>query len=117
MIDAVASEFGDSQPVQFLRELKNDKKTKAWVARFFASFQMLGNEGRITNKDRFKKLNEVVWEFRAGAARLLGGYLPGGIFLLTNGFRKKSQKTPRSEIKTAEEAVRREQQSKRRGDK
>lgn len=111
VIDAVASESGDSQPVQFLRDLNKDKKTKAWAARLFAYFQMLGDEGRITNKEIFKKLNDVVWEFRAGAARMLGGYLPGGIFLLTNGFRKKSQKTPQKQITIAEETLKRERKT------
>ena len=116
VIEAVASDSGDSQPVQFLRELMDDKKTKAWVARFHVSFKKLCDEGHIQNPDRFKKLNDIVWEFRAGADRLLGGYLPGGIFLLISGFRKKSQKTPKAKLKAAEEAIQKERKNEEGGD-
>ena len=57
----------------------------------------------------FKKLvnTEDIWEVRVGIGnnifRFLG-FIDGQNFIvLTNGFQKKSQKTPRSEIKLAEE--------------
>ena len=56
----------------------------------------------------FKKLenSEDIWEIRAGSGnnkyRLLGFWYKSNFIVLTNGFIKKSQKTPVKEIKLAE---------------
>ena len=56
----------------------------------------------------FKKLDntENIWEVRVGLGkqefRLLGFWYGSNFIVLTNGFRKKSQKTSRSEIELAE---------------
>ena len=57
----------------------------------------------------FKKLEgtDEIWEVRAdfgrSAIRLLGFWSGGAFIVLTNGFQKKSQKTPIDEINLAEE--------------
>jgi phage-related protein len=56
----------------------------------------------------FKKLEATddIWECRvqlgSNTYRLLGFFSEGGVIILTHGFPKKSQKTPRNEIKRAE---------------
>jgi len=58
--------------------------------------------------DYFKKLESTndIWEVRASSGnnefRLLGFWYKSSFIVLTNGFRKKSQKTPKSEIESAE---------------
>ena len=58
--------------------------------------------------DYFKKLESTndIWEVRASSGnnefRLLGFWYKSNFIVLTNGFRKKSQKTPKSEIELAE---------------
>lgn len=47
-----------------------------------------------------KKLENNLWELRPGSLRLLLGKA-GSVMIVVNAFRKKSQKTPRQEIKTA----------------
>jgi phage-related protein len=57
----------------------------------------------------FKKLEgtDGIWEVRADLGRdpfrLLGFFDKGNLVILTNGFAKKSQNTPVSEIKLAEQ--------------
>jgi phage-related protein len=57
-------------------------------------------------KKYFKKLEDHdIWECRinfAGTAYRLLGFLQAGAVVLTNGFIKKTRKTPPQEIKTAE---------------
>jgi phage-related protein len=58
--------------------------------------------------DYFKKLDNTddIWEVRAGSGnneyRFLGFWFNSKFVVLTNGFKKKSQKTPRKEIHLAE---------------
>lgn len=51
-----------------------------------------------------KKLENNLWELRPGAIRLLLGKV-GSVMIVVNVFRKKSQKTPRKEIKTAKKRL------------
>lgn len=57
----------------------------------------------------FKKLvnTDNIWEVRVGVGnnifRFLGFFDGQNFIVLTNGFQKKTQKTPRSEIKLAEQ--------------
>ena len=63
----------------------------------------------IVPKQYFKKLKgtDDIWEIRiifsGDIFRLLGFFEKAGNFIVTNGFIKKSQKTPESEIRIAEE--------------
>ena len=47
-----------------------------------------------------KKIDRNLWELRPGNIRLLLGKV-GSIIVVVNLFKKKSQKTPKNEIKTA----------------
>ncbi len=47
-----------------------------------------------------KKLENNLWELRPGSLRLLLGKV-GEIMIVVNAFKKKSQKTPKQEMKTA----------------
>jgi len=62
----------------------------------------------IVPKQYFKKLSNTddIWEVRIDSGsdtfRLLGFFDHGNLIILTNGFVKKSQQTPNSEIAVAE---------------
>ena len=66
----------------------------------------------VVPKQYFKRLKNTddVWEIRiifsGDIFRILGFFESNNNFVLTNGFIKKSQKTPQSEIKLAEERKR-----------
>lgn len=69
----------------------------------------LVEELQIVPKQYFKKLigTDNIWEVRVELGtdifRLLGFFDSGSIVILTNGFAKKTQKTPLNEIVVAEE--------------
>src|ERR1700722_11679163 len=87
---------------QFLNDLDPKHAQKvAWVLR-------LAKELPLVPKQYLKKLEgtDGLWEVRAefggDAFRLLGFWDAGRLIILTNGFAKKTQKTPEREIALAE---------------
>jgi phage-related protein len=99
-------ESGKYPAKDFLDSLTGKQAKKVtWVLQIF-------EETSILPKQYFKKLTgtENIWEVRVTFAgdifRLLGFCESNGNFIITNGFVKKTQKTPLNEIKTAEERKR-----------
>lgn len=97
------SESGKFPVVDFLESLSGKQAQKiAWVLELF-------EEMSIVPKQYFKKLKNTddIWELRiifsGKIFRILGFFESNNNFVLTNGFIKKSQKVPQSEINLAEE--------------
>ena len=90
-------------PIEEFFESLSDKQAEKvlWVLRLIKQLDRIPIE-------YFKKLENTndIWEVRAGSGnnefRLLGFWHKSNFIVLTNGFRKKSQKTPKSEIELAE---------------
>lgn len=97
------STASDEKPIEeFLDSLTAKEAQKiAWVLRIV-------QKQPIVPKEYFKKLigTDGIWEVRASYGkkefRLLGFFHEGNLVILTNGFVKKSQKTPSGEIELAE---------------
>lgn len=92
---------GNSPIEEFLDSLTGKQAQKVlWVLR-------LVEELEIVPRQYFKKLNnrEDIWEIRVqfggNIFRLLGFFANGALLILTNGFAKKTQKTPQQEIALA----------------
>ena len=92
---------GDCPVEEFLDQLGPKQVQKiAWVLR-------LVKELLLVPRQYFKKLEstddlwEVRTEFGGDAFRLLGFWDTGRLIILTNGFAKKTQKTPQREIELA----------------
>ena len=68
---------------------ESDKK------KILALLKRIAEEGPINNEEKFKKLEGDVWEFKSYQIRVLCGFSPGKVVLLTHGFIKKKQKTPK----------------------
>jgi len=102
IIEFYRTQAGASPVEEFLDSL-NDKQTAkiAWVLRIIRDYERV-------SKEYFKKLigTDDIWEIRIklgrDSFRILCFFDGGKIIVLTNGFVKKSQKTPLSEIITAE---------------
>lgn len=62
--------------------------------------QELLTGGYVSNKQRFRKLEGPIWEFKSDKNRVLC-FLDGRCWILTNGFRKESRKTKRKYIDLA----------------
>ena len=89
-------EFIDSQPVKVAQKI-------AWILKAVQEIEKVP-------KTYFKKLvdtdfYEVRIELSGNIYRLLGFFHNGNIVILTNGFQKKTQKTPKSEIEVCEERM------------
>ena len=90
-------------PVEEFFDSLSDKQVEKvlWVLRLI-------NQLNRVPVEYLKKLENTddIWEVRASSGsnefRLLGFWLKSNFIVLTNGFRKKAQKTPKSEIKLAE---------------
>ena len=94
---------GDCPVEEFLDSLSAKQAKKVtWVLQLVESFVMVPVQ-------YFKKLEGTkdIWEVRVDVGndtfRLLGFFDHGNLVILTNGFAKKSQKTPSSEIALAEQ--------------
>ena len=72
--------------------------------KFAALFVMMGNVGKIFNEQKFKHLTgtDQLFEFKADQGRVLCFFFVGKRVILTHGFSKKSDKTPKGEIDRAE---------------
>jgi len=93
---------GDCPIEKFLDSLSAKQAKKVtWVLSLIEKLALVP-------KQYFKKLEgtEGVWEVRIDVGndtfRLLGFFDKGNLVILTNGFAKKTQKTPASEIALAE---------------
>ncbi len=91
-------------PIEDFLDALDDKQAEkvAWVLRIVRDVEPIPPQ-------YFKKLvnTQDIWEVRASLAnnifRLLGFFDGDNFIILTNGFQKKTQKTPAGEIKIAEE--------------
>lgn len=97
---------GRSPIEEFLNSLNGKQAQKvAWVLR-------LVEELHVVPRQYFKKLvnTEEIWEVRVqfgnNIFRLLGFFDGHDLIILTNGFAKKTQKTPKQEIRLAEQRKR-----------
>jgi phage-related protein len=97
---------GECPVEEFLDQLTAKEATKVtWVLRLIESLP-------IVPRQYFKKLvgTKDIWEVRIDSGRntfrILGFIDDGSFVVLTNGFAKKSQKVPSSEIELAENRLR-----------
>ena len=92
----------DNSPIEeFLDSLTGKQAQKfLWVLRLIEEMEMIPRQ-------YFKKLvnSDDIWEVRVqfgnNIFRLLGFFVNGTLLILTNGFSKKTQKTPQREIALA----------------
>ncbi|NTV68310.1 MAG: type II toxin-antitoxin system RelE/ParE family toxin [Chlorobaculum sp.] len=102
-IEFFKTSTGKSPVDEFLESLSTKEAEKVfWVLRLVAELTLIPAE-------YFKKLKNTdrIWEVRAAHGnnefRLLGFFDNGNLVVLTNGFAKKSQKTPLEQIALAEQ--------------
>lgn len=88
---ALAEEWLDSQPMKMQQK-------------FAALFKMLGDVGKVYNEQKFKHLTgtDQLFEFKVDQGRVLCFFFVGKRVILTHGFLKKGDKTPKGEIERAE---------------
>src|SRR5436190_24171086 len=99
-----AIEFYVKHSGEALAEAWLESQSEAMQAKFAALFAWMGEHGRIANERKFKHLtgSDQIFEFKADDGRILCFFFFGKRIILTHGFRKKGDKTPKGEIARAE---------------
>lgn len=98
------TEKGSSPVEEFLESLTDKQAQKvAWTLRVIRDLEFVP-------KEYFKKLtNTDLWEVRVQIGnnifRILGFLERDNLIILTNGFQKKTQKTPKKELDLAEKRM------------
>lgn len=95
------SESGNSPVEDFLDSLSGKQAQKmVWVLRLIEELEVVPSQylKKLVNTD---DIWEVRVQFGGNIFRLLGFFDGTTLLILTNGFAKKSQKTPRQEIEVA----------------
>lgn len=65
-------------------------------------FRLLGDQGRIANEEKFSVLDKRLFEFKSFQIRMPCAYArERSLVLITHGFYKKKDKTPKTEIDRA----------------
>jgi hypothetical protein len=98
-IHAAVRLAGDCPSVEFLDGLSDRDQIK-----LAALFRLMGDQGKIVNREKFKHLSGEIWQFKSYQI-CMPCYQVGRVWVLTHGFIKKQDDTPPREIKRAEEIM------------
>lgn len=98
-IESLVTASGSSPAKNFLQSLPHKAQQK-----FAALFKYFGDTGSIRNEKKFKHLTNTdgIFEFKINGYRVLSFFFLGKRVILTHGFQKKQNKTPKKEIKKSE---------------
>jgi phage-related protein len=98
--------------IEFYVSLSGEVPAEEWLEsqaearqqKFGALFAWMADQGKIWNERKFKHLtgSNQIFEFKVEDGRVLCFFLVGKRILLTHGFSKKGEKTPKGEIERAE---------------
>ncbi len=104
-IEFYSTADGTSELWDFLDDLQQ-KSIKSKDARIqhkqiILHIQLLEDHGTQLGENITKHLEDDIWELRPGNNRVLYFYHKDNTYVLLHQFRKKTQKTPRREIKKA----------------
>jgi phage-related protein len=73
-----------------------------WQAQLIVQFKRLGDTGRISNREKFKRINTEFWEFKCFKIRMPCYYRSDRRVVITHGFAKKADNIPRGELLRAQ---------------
>jgi len=104
--------LGAALRVEFYQSASGESPAEEWLEgqsatkqqKFAALFAWMGDQGKLWNERKFKHLtgSEQIFEFKAEDGRVLCFFVLGKRLVLTHGFSKKGDKTPKGEIERAE---------------
>lgn len=91
-----ANDQGTYPAWEFLKTLDLADQKKMQVM-----FDRMAATGSIANRERFKKIEDDLWEFKSHQIRMPCFFKPGRKLYVTHGFIKKQNKIPKEEIERA----------------
>ncbi len=86
------NEKGESDALDFFETLSASQKRKTLML-----FKRIGDFGRISDITKFRNEGDKIFAFKPQPDRFLSFFYVGKRIVVTNGFRKKSQKLPTKE--------------------
>lgn len=87
---------GSKPALDFYNELEDSDKAK-----LNTMFRYLGDQGRIANPEKFKKVDDELWEFKSHQIRMPCKFGDDRTVIISHGFFKKGDKIPPEQIKRA----------------
>lgn len=100
---------GFSEIQQFLESIRSQaatsKDARIQFEQIVRYIELLQENGTNLPIQIVKHIDEELWELRPGNNRILFFYFDHGTYVLLHHFRKKTQKTPRSEINKAKAEI------------
>lgn len=104
-IEFYENSTGTSELWNFMEELRqkaeSSKDARIQLKQIRLHIQLLANNGTHLPNNITKHIENDLWELRPGNNRVLYFYFKNNTFVLLHHFRKKTQKTPKSEIEKA----------------
>jgi len=85
-------ESGKSQAYEYLLKLDPDMQKKV-----FYLFKRMGDNGKINDITKFRNEGDKIYAFKPQPERFLSFFISGKTIIVTNAFRKKSDKLPENE--------------------
>ncbi|MCR5461916.1 MAG: type II toxin-antitoxin system RelE/ParE family toxin [bacterium] len=83
----------------------NNKDYRIQLNQINYCIELLKNNGTKLPNNITKHIKDNIWELRPGNNRVMYFYFNNNTFILLHMFRKKTQKTPKSEIIKAEKEI------------
>ena len=94
------NEQGESPALEYFNELSDVQKRKVLML-----FKRIGDFGRISDITKFRNEGDKIFAFKPQPDRFLSFFYTGKKIIVTNAFRKKSQKLPEEEKERAQLAM------------
>lgn len=96
---------GNSQVLEFAEELRvkaiANKDARIQYKQMSMYFELLSLKGTNMNDNITKHIEDGIWELRPGINRVFYFFYNNNTYVLLHQFRKRTQKTPKSEIEKA----------------
>lgn len=70
-------------------------------AKVMALFLRMAEFGQIHNREKFKRVADDLWEFKAHQLRFFGDFRAGGMFVVAHAVRKKQDDLRRQDLEKA----------------
>ena len=83
---------GESEALEYYESLSDIQKRKTLIL-----FKRMGDTGKIFDKEKFINEGDKIYAFKPQPDRFLSFFYTGHKIIVTNGYRKKSQKLPKQE--------------------
>jgi phage-related protein len=96
IIEWYYSDRGNSEALEYFEELSEKQQD-----RLLYLFKRMGDFGKINNTTQFRYEGDDIFAFKPQPDRFLCFFVKGRKIIVTNAFRKKTEKLPKNEKKKA----------------